>query len=86
MLLSEYAMHSYGIRLCKIEIIISSKCKLEQKKSSIALIVHWKYLYYTTSIYIIDCVKYIEINKVFYKQMQVNHLYVSTVQVNSTVQ
>ena len=37
-LLSENAMHSYGIRLCATEIEISSKCKLEQKKSSIALI------------------------------------------------
>ena len=35
---SEYAMHSYGIRLCVIEIKISSKHKLEQMKSSIALI------------------------------------------------
>ena len=31
-LLSEYAMHSYGIRLCATEIKISSKCKCEQKK------------------------------------------------------
>ena len=30
---SEYAMHSYGIRLCAIE----TKCKLGQKKSSIAI-------------------------------------------------
>ena len=39
-LLSENAMHSYGIRLitvCVIEIKISNKCKLEQRKSSIAM-------------------------------------------------
>ena len=42
-----------------------------------------KYVYCTTSIYIIDCVKYIVLNKVFYKQMQVNHIHVSTVQIES---
>ena len=47
MLLSEYAMHSYGIRLCVIEIKISSKYKFEQKKSSIALSVN--------SIYSVHC-------------------------------
>ena len=31
-------------------------------------------------IYITDCVKYIEINRVFYKQMQVNCIHVSIVQ------
>ena len=57
MITSEYAMHSYGIRLCVIEIKISSKCKLEQKKSSIALVFYFKY--------VIECVstKYIVLNK-----------------------
>ena len=45
-LLSENVMHLYGIRLCSIEIKISTKL-LEQKKSSIALIVN--------SIYSVHC-------------------------------
>ena len=43
--LSEYAMHSYGIRLCRREI----KCKLEQKK--IKHCFDCRYFYCTTSIY-----------------------------------
>ena len=72
-------MYSYGVRLCAIKIKISCKCKLEQKKSSIASIFHCKNVYCTTSIYIIDCVKYI-VQKLSSKQMQVNCIHVSTVQ------
>ena len=48
MLLSEYAMHSYGIRLCVIEIKISN-ASLNKRKLSIALIFHCKYVYCTTN-------------------------------------
>ena len=43
-----------------IDIKMSNKCKLEQKKSSIALVFQCKYVYCTTNEYqyIIDCVKY----------------------------
>ena len=55
---SKNAMHLYGIRLCVIDIKMSNKCKLEQKKSSIALVFQCKYVYCTTNEYqyIIDCV------------------------------
>ena len=55
-LVSEYAMHSYGIRLCTIDwnLKYSSKDKSEQKESSIALVFHCKYAYCT--ICTVDCV------------------------------
>ena len=44
-LLSEMlCIYIYGIRLCVIEIKISDKCKLEQKKSSFALTFYCKYV------------------------------------------
>ena len=64
-LLSEYAMHSYGIRLitvCAIEIKISSiqsKCTLEQNKSSIALIVN---MFVVLQLYILQIVLVLSIH------------------------